>query len=96
MEDLEIAEIYFESGVVKYRYSRYVASDGSRWIRHGLFAAYSENGTVVSAGNYDHGVEHGPWRDSHPNGSIAASGYYDRGNEVGTWTYWNADGEPET
>jgi antitoxin component YwqK of YwqJK toxin-antitoxin module len=96
MADLEIAEIYYESGAVKYRYSRYLASDGSRWIRHGLFVAYGENGTVVSEGNYDHGVEHGPWKDFHPNGSIAASGNYDQGNEVGTWTYWNADGQPET
>lgn len=96
MPDLEIAEIYYENGDVKYRYSRYLTSDGSRWIRHGLFVAYRENGTVVSEGNYDHGVEHGPWKDFHPNGSIAASGNYDRGTEVGAWTYWNADGQPET
>lgn len=96
MADLEIAEICYENGGVKYRYSRYLTSDGSRWIRHGLFVAYREDGTVASEGNYDHGVEHGPWKDFHPNGSIAASGNYDRGNELGTWTYWNADGQPET
>lgn len=84
MADFEIAEILYENGAVKYRYSWYLASDGSRWIRHGLFVAYRENGTVVSEGNYDRGVEHGPWTDSHPGRSIAASGNYDQGNEVGT------------
>ncbi|WP_316154950.1 hypothetical protein [Cupriavidus sp. BIC8F] len=96
MADLEIAEIRYENGGVKYRYSRYLASDGSRWIRHGPFVAYGEDGTVVSEGTYDHGVEHGSWKDFHPNGRIAASGEYDRGHEVGTWKYWDADGQPES
>jgi len=96
MADLEIAEICYENGGVKYRYSRYLASDGNRWIRHGPFVAYGDDGTAVSEGNYDHGVEPGPWKDFHPYGSIAASGNYDRGNEVRTWMYWDADGKPET
>jgi len=96
MADLEIAEIYHTNGGIKYRYSRYLAADGSRWIRHGLFVAYGETGTVISEGNYDHGVEDGPWKDYHPNGTIAASGDYEQGNEVGTWMYWNADSQPVT
>jgi len=40
MADLEIAEIFHESGTIKFRYARYLAADGSRWIRHGRFVAY--------------------------------------------------------
>lgn len=96
MADLEIAEILYENGSVKYRSSRYLASDGSRWIRHGLFVAYSENGAIVSEGHFEHGVEHGEWKDYHPNGGIAASGHYDRGSEAGAWMYWDVNGRPET
>ena len=30
MADLEIAEIFHESGTIKFRYARYLAADGSR------------------------------------------------------------------
>ena len=58
MTDLAIAEVFYESGALRYRYARYQAPDGSRWIRHGLFVAYHENGAVASEGGYEHGVEH--------------------------------------
>lgn len=96
MADLEIAEIFYESGTIKYRYARYLAADGSRWVRHGLFVAYAEDGAVASEGTYEHGVEHGPWKDFHPNGRLAAAGNYDCGTEVGNWTYWDADGHEKT
>ncbi|MFG6935608.1 hypothetical protein V4E86_13960 [Burkholderia pseudomallei] len=94
--DLGIAEIFYENGALRYRYTRYLAPDGERWIRHGQFIAYSEDGTVVSEGTYEHGVEHGPWKDFHSNGQLAALGHYDRGAEVEPWQYWNAEGQPET
>ncbi|MGN6653667.1 toxin-antitoxin system YwqK family antitoxin [Trinickia sp.] len=96
MTDLAIAEVFYESGALRYRYARYQAPDGSRWIRHGLFVAYHENGAVASEGGYEHGVEHGPWKDFHPNGQLAALGCYDRGTEVDPWQYWDAEGQPET
>ncbi|KVV34745.1 hypothetical protein WK81_29840 [Burkholderia ubonensis] len=96
MADLEIAEIFYESGALKYRYARYLSPDGNRWIRHGQFVAYSEDGTIVSEGTYQHGVEHGPWKDFHSNGRLAALGHYDCGIEVEPWRYWSADGQPET
>lgn len=67
MADLEIAEIFYEGGGLRYRYSRYLVADGSRWVRHGPFVAYHEDGAVASDGTYEHGVEHGPWKDFHPN-----------------------------
>jgi antitoxin component YwqK of YwqJK toxin-antitoxin module len=90
MNDLEIAEIPYDSGVIRFRYSRYLASDGSRWVRHGLFRAYHEN--LASEGNYVDGLEQGDWIDYHDNGAVAAKGAYDKGLEVGEWVFWNADG----
>ncbi|WP_313623354.1 hypothetical protein [Achromobacter sp.] len=92
MPDLNIAEIMYESGEVQYRYSRYLADDGSRWIRHGLFVAFHENGKAASEGHYQDCAEHGPWCDFHANGKKAAEGLYDRGSEVGEWKFWNEDG----
>lgn len=87
-QDLSTAEIPFEDGAVQFRYSRYLADDGSRWIRHGLFVAYHPNGMVASEGAYEHGAEQGLWRDFHDDGSLAAKGEYQDGVEVGDWAYF--------
>ena len=55
MAELEIAEISHDSGALRYRYGRYLAPDGGRWIRHGLFVAYHENGAIASEGTYEPG-----------------------------------------
>ena len=94
MADLNIAEIPYPSGQIRFRYSRYLSSDGSNWIRHGIFRAYHENGALASEGTYEHGVEHGIWHDYHTNGQLAATGNYEQGKEVGSWQYWNEDGSP--
>ena len=95
MADLQIAEIPYESGAVQFRYARYLAADGSRWIRHGRFVAYYEDGTIKSEGEYAHGQEQGLWRDYHANGKLAAEGNYECGTETGTWHFWSESGEPE-
>lgn len=94
MNDLEIAEIPFASGQIRFRYARYLSSDGSRWIRHGLFVAYHRNGTVASEGQFADGAEQGIWRDFHENGQLAAEGAYEKGQQVGHWRFWDADGRP--
>jgi len=94
-EHLEIAEIVSESGSVKYRYSRYLTEDRSRWIRHGLFVAYFPDGSVASEVNYSHGVEDGASRDYHSNGRIAATGFYKAGKEHGQWEFFDIEGRPE-
>jgi antitoxin component YwqK of YwqJK toxin-antitoxin module len=95
MADLELAEVLYPSGVVQFRYARYLAADGSRWIRHGNFRTYYPDGTLASEGAYEHGQESGLWRDYHPNGQLAAEGHFEGGAEVGTWSYWSAEGEPQ-
>ncbi|SFK94605.1 toxin-antitoxin system YwqK family antitoxin [Lysobacter sp. cf310] len=95
MTDLQIAEIPYPSGAVRFRYSRYLSADGSAWVRHGLFCAYHKDGSLASEGNYEHGQEHGQWRDYHTNGQLAAEGSYANGAETGIWRYWSADGSPE-
>ena len=92
---LHIAEIPFPSGVVQFRYTRVLAPDGSRWIRHGLFVRYHENGVVASEGNYVNGLEDGVWRDFHPNGQVASEGRYRNGKEEGLWRFWDAKGREE-
>ena len=92
MNDLNIAEIPYESGAIRFRYSRYLSDDGAKWIRHGLFQAFHENGALASEGNYTHGVEDGLWRDYHDNGQIAAEGNFENGVESGEWRYWDSNG----
>ena len=93
--DLNLAEIAYESGAVRFRYTRHMAPDGTRWIRHGLFVAYHENGAVSSEGNYVHGAEDGLWRDYHPNGQLAAEGSYVNGQETDVWRFWGEDGSQQ-
>ncbi len=93
--DLNIAEIYFETGEIRYRYTRFLADDGTKWIRHGLFTAFHWNGQLASEGQYANGLEHGHWRDFHQNGQVAAEGMYEGGNEVGEWRHWDETGTPE-
>ena len=90
--DLNIAEIFYETGEIKFRYARVMSPDGSRWIRHGLFCEYHQNGQVISEGNYAMGKEQGLWRDFYPNGQVAAEGNYEDGVEVGHWRHWDPDG----
>ena len=92
MIELNIAEIPFENGGVRFRYTRYMSSDGVRWIRHGLFRAYYPDGELASEGHYVDGLENGLWRDFHKNGQLAAAGHYQNGEEVGVWEFWNEDG----
>ena len=96
MNDLEIAEVMYDSGEVQYRYARYLSTDGTRWIRHGLFVSYHPNGDIASQGVYVDGFENGEWRDYYPGGQVAAEGIYSRGEEVpGTWRFWTPDGALE-
>lgn len=92
---LYIAEIPYESGNIKFRYSRRMSQDGQMWIRHGLFVSYHENGTVASEGNYENGLEIGVWRDFHENGQLASEGSYVGGKEEGLWKFWSLDGSEE-
>lgn len=92
MNDLDTAEILYETGEVRFRYARYLSKDGARWIRQGLFGAYHPNGTLASEGHYVDGSEHGLWRDYHDNAQLAAKENFESGKEVGEWHYWNSDG----
>lgn len=93
--ELNVAEIPYDSGALRFRYTRYMAPDGSRWIRHGLFVAHHENGVVSSEGAYIQRKEHGIWRDFHENGQLASEGSYNDGEEVGTWRFWGPDGSEQ-
>ncbi len=93
--EIDIAEIPHESGAVKFRYARVLAPDRSRWIRHGFFVAYYEDGTPASEGAYADGKEEGVWRDFHENGTLASEGTYRGGEKSGNWRYWRADGTEE-
>jgi antitoxin component YwqK of YwqJK toxin-antitoxin module len=86
---LHIAEIPFEDGTIRFRYSRFLSEDGASWIRHGPYTAYHSNGKLASEGTYDHGREHGLWKDFHEDGSLAAEGQYEQGEEVGEWQYFD-------
>jgi len=92
---LNIAEIFYPSGVIKARYSRYLSKDAKQFIRHGLYVAYYENGTIASEVTYAHGLEQGLSKDFYDNGQVASSGHYEQGKEHGTWNYWSPSGEAD-
>jgi len=94
-ETLHIAEIPYDSGQIQYRYARYLSEDGSRWIRHGLYQSYWQNGNLKSEGYYAHGSETGHWSDYHENGQMAACGQYVEGMQQGTWRFWDSEGNEE-
>jgi antitoxin component YwqK of YwqJK toxin-antitoxin module len=96
--DLNIAEIPYDSGGIKFRYARVMSSDRTRWILHGFFLAYHVNGAVASEGQFADGKEDGLWRDFHSNGQVGSEGHYRSGKEVGVRRFWNLDGteEPST
>ena len=93
---LNIVEIPYDSGELRYRYARYMSANGTNWIRHGLFQAFHKNGKLASEGTYEHGLEHGLWRDYHENGQLAAEGNYDQGTESKDWRFWSNDGVEQT
>ena len=90
---LHLAEIPYDTGELRFRYTRMLSDDGTRWIRHGLFCEYHRNGTVISEGHYEHGRENGLWRDFHETGAPAAEGHYRDGVETDDWRYWDAAGK---
>lgn len=92
---LHIAEVLYDTGAVKFRYSRFMAPDGKKWIRHGLFRHYYPNGQLASEGHYDNGFKVGLWSDYHENGTLAAEGQYDSGKMHGAWHYWDDSGNAE-
>jgi antitoxin component YwqK of YwqJK toxin-antitoxin module len=94
-DTLHIAEVPFESGGVRFRYSRRMSADGTQWIRHGRFVAYHESGAIASEGEYVDGKEEGPWRDYHDNGQIAAQGRYGAGKQDGVWRFFDTRGREE-
>jgi antitoxin component YwqK of YwqJK toxin-antitoxin module len=93
--NLYIAEIPYDTGELRYRYARHLSSDGSQWIRHGLFTEFHQNGQMASQGTYANDLEEGSWQDFYENGQIAAQGLYRSGIEIGTWQYWNPEGIQE-
>ena len=92
---LNIAEIPYESGAVRFRFARYMSADGMQWVRHGPFVAYHEDGEIASEGQYVDGLEQGEWHDYHDNGQLAAKGCYIDGKEHGYWQFWAPDGTEE-
>lgn len=53
--DLNVAEVPYKSGAVRYRYSRFISYDKTRWIRRGLFVEYNEEGLAKSESTYANG-----------------------------------------
>jgi antitoxin component YwqK of YwqJK toxin-antitoxin module len=92
---LDIAEIPYEGGGLRFRYSRYLPEGASEWVNHGLFQSYYPNGQISSEGNYEEGNEEGHWREYHANGRLAAEGHYQAGKEHGRWRFWDEEGRPE-
>ncbi|MFP5390281.1 MAG: toxin-antitoxin system YwqK family antitoxin [Gammaproteobacteria bacterium] len=92
--DTQIAEILHPNGAVRFRYAQKRSGDKTRWVHHGPFTEFYEDGTVRSKGQYTRGKESGLWQDFYPNGQLAAKGFYVDGDEFGRWSYWDEHGNP--
>jgi hypothetical protein len=95
LREHQVVELVDSEGRRIALYSRYLAPDGTRWVRHGLYQAFYPSGGLKSEGTYSHGTTDGSWRDLYENGVVAAQGWYEGGEHVGTWRYWNTEGRPE-
>ncbi len=89
--ELQLAEVFYATGEIRFRYSRYKTPTGE-WVRHGLFLAYHPNGIVACMGQYNDGFETGQWTDFYPTGQRSAEGFYVLGQEDGAWKFWSDDG----
>lgn len=92
---LFIAEIPYETGELRFRFARKRSSDGTRWLREGLFQEFYRDGQLASEGGFVDDLEEGRWREYHPNGQLAAEGCYSAGKEHGVWRFWTETGEEE-
>jgi antitoxin component YwqK of YwqJK toxin-antitoxin module len=95
LRELTVAEIPYNSGAIHFRYERYLSPGGRRWVRHGSYREYYENGSLASEGRFEDGREQGEWRDYHENGQLAALGAFVDGREDGVWQFWNDKGKDE-
>lgn len=92
---LDIAEIPYETGELKFRYSRRMSADSEKWVRDGLFQSFYVNGQISSEGHYRDGHEDGIWSSYHENGQLAWRGVYCDGQEAGDWDFWDINGQSE-
>jgi antitoxin component YwqK of YwqJK toxin-antitoxin module len=93
---LNIVEIPYESGALKFRYARRLSADAARWVRDGPFQSFYENGQISAEGHYEDGLETGVWSTYHDNGQPASRGRYQAGRKADGWEFWDADGQSET
>ncbi len=93
---MHLAEIPYETGELRFRYTRMLSDDCTRWIRHGLFCGYHRNGTVISEGHYALGCEGVVWRDFDETGAPPTEGHCFDGAETGEWRFRDAAGKPVT
>lgn len=92
---LNIAEVPYEDGRIRFRFSRRLSDDGMRWVRHGWFTEFHPNSSVASEGEFEDDLESGLWREFYDSGVLAAEGEYRHGKEHGRWRFWNEAGTRE-
>lgn len=93
---LSVLEVPSPEGGIRFRITRYCSTDGTRWVRHGLFQMLHPSGAVACEGEYRDGLETGGWRDYYENGQLAAEGCYFNGLEHGYWQFWRRDGTEQS
>jgi antitoxin component YwqK of YwqJK toxin-antitoxin module len=81
-------KIKFESGALKSESCR--LTDGSK---HGEYAEWAENGTLIAKGSYDKDKQVGSWETWHPNGAKKEVCEFKRGERVGECSEWHANGK---
>jgi hypothetical protein len=88
---IEVLETTDYDGRVVSRAEGYRDENG-KFVYHGTFTTYHDNGLPKREEHYVHGVTHGERTSWYENGQISGQGYYDHGRETGIWSAWWPNG----
>lgn len=66
---------------------------GSKWIKHGDFVFYDEDGDITHQGAFEDGLESGVWSVVYDDGG-KSRGEFRAGKREGRWHYSYANGRP--
>ncbi|OIP00394.1 MAG: hypothetical protein AUJ98_07555 [Bacteroidetes bacterium CG2_30_33_31] len=72
--------------------AKYIQGKNFHGLRNGEWSAWTEDGKLLTTGNYLNGIEDGQKIVYYPNGNKRYEGLFSKGNRVELWIFWNEDG----
>ncbi|MFT4540352.1 MAG: antitoxin component YwqK of YwqJK toxin-antitoxin module [Planctomycetota bacterium] len=88
--DGQEVEEFYDNGQRWYE-AKQELQDG-KWVRHGAWNAYWDNGQIHEDGAYANGVEQGVWKWLHSDSTPMAHGRFLEGRREGPWVFFHESG----